>query len=377
MASFDTAIIGAGVIGSAAACALARRSRRVVAIDRFTPGHDRGSSHGATRIIRLGYFEHPSYVPLVRTAHALWRELEARTGTRLMRVTGVLETGTPASALIAGTLRAAREHRLAHEVLSAAQMMKRFPALTLPEAFVGVLQPDGGVLEAEGAVAAFQAAARTAGAELRFGERVLALEGDGEGVRVRTQAGEIRAGSAIVAAGPWVNTLLCEPLAALRVTRQVMFWFAPASPCPFAFPSRDYPVFLLQEGEDVFYGFPPDAAGLVKVARHHHRDETVPDPDHYPRTLLAADESVMRAMLRTRLPAADGPLTTAKTCLYTMAGDGDFIIDRLAARPQIILASPCSGHGFKFAPVIGEILADLAVAGRTGHDISRFSLRRF
>jgi sarcosine oxidase len=372
--SFDLAVIGLGVMGSAALAALASRGGHAVGIDRFTPGHDRGSSHGATRVIRLGYFEHPSYVPLVRAAYPLWRELEAESGASLLTVTGILEMGAAGSDLVAGTLRSARLHGLPHEVLDAAGMMKRFPAFRLPDDFIGVLQPDGGVLQAEPAVAAFQWVARQAGADLRMEERVLGVAPEGDGVRVTTERGEVRAGCAIVAVGPWLKTLLPQLAVPLRVTRQVLAWFAPVRHAH-QFAADCFPVFLLQNQDGLFYGFPADNTG-VKIAKHHHLDETA-DPDDCSRTVSAADETVIRSVLKAHVPDADGPLVVARTCLYTMTPDGDFILDRLPGRPQIIVASPCSGHGFKFAPLIGEILADLATTGRTGYDISRFSLERF
>jgi sarcosine oxidase len=374
MPSLDAAIIGLGVMGSAALAALARRGWRVAGIDRFAPGHDRGSSHGATRVIRLGYFEHPSYVPLVRAAYPLWRELEARSGQSLLSVTGILEMGTPTSGLVAGTLQSARLHGLPHDILDAAAVMKRFPAFRLPDDFIGVFQPDGGFVRAEPAVAAFQAVARQAGADLRMVERVLGVAPHGDGVRVTTEHGEVLAGCAIVAAGPWLTSLLPQFPVPVRVTRQVLAWFEPVRHAP-QFAAAHFPVFLLENPDSVFYGFPADATG-VKIAKHHHLDEAV-DPDHCARTVSAADAAVIRSVLKAHLPDADGPLAAARTCLYTMAPDGDFILDRLPTCPRIIVASPCSGHGFKFAPIIGEILADLAVTGRTDHDISRFSLQRF
>jgi sarcosine oxidase len=372
--SCDVAVLGLGIMGSATLAALAQRGMRVIGVDRFPPGHDRGSSHGATRVIRLGYFEHPSYVPLVAAAYPLWRELEARSGEPLLTVTGILELGSEGSELIAGTLQSARQHGLTHEVLDAAAVMKRFAPFRLPQDFVGVFQPQGGVLRAEAAVTAFQTVARMAGAVLRLPERVRAVAPDGDGVVVRTERGEIRAECAVVAAGPWLPQLLPDLAVPLRVTRQVLAWFAPRR-AEARLAAPDFPVFLLQDAGGVFYGFPADTLG-IKVAKHHHRDETV-DPDRCDRTVSQGDEAVIRAMLETRLPDAGGALCAARTCLYTMAPDGDFILDRLPSCRRIIVASPCSGHGFKFAPVIGEILADLATAGATAHDISRFSLQRF
>jgi len=373
--AFDVAVIGLGVMGSAALASLARRGRRVVGIDRLAPGHDRGSSHGVTRIIRLGYFEHPSYVPLLRAAYPLWRALEARTGVPLLTVTGIVEMGEPSSELVAGTLRASRLHGLDHEILDAPRLRKRFPALRVPENFVGVFQTDGGFVRAEPAIEAMLAEARGAGAVLRVAENVLAVEPQHGGVRVATERGAIAAGCAIVAAGPWVRSLL--PDVPVRATRQVLGWFEPRDAAQGALlaPGR-FPVFMLQRPDGLFYGFPADGSAGVKAAKHDQAGETV-DPDACDRIVSAADEGAIRAMLEAHLPGAAGRLLAAKTCLYSMAPDGDFILDRLPAHPEILVASPCSGHGFKFAPLIGEILADLAGGGTTAHDISRFSLSRF
>jgi sarcosine oxidase len=377
MPSYDVAVIGLGAMGSAALESLARRGCRVVGIERFAPGHDRGSSHGATRIIRLGYFEHPSYVPLLRAAYPLWRDLEARSGEPLLTVTGIVEIGTAASDVVASTLRSSGLHGLAHEVLDARSLMAQFPAFRVPDDFIGVFQPDGGFLRAEPAVAALLRLARNAGAHLRASERVLAVEPRRAGVRIATERGDIDAACVIVAAGPWLKSLLPELAVPIRVTRQVLGWFAPRQASEAAlFASGRFPVFLLQNPDGIYYGFPIDDAGRIKLAKHHHFDETV-DPDHCERTVSATDEAAIRAVAKSHLPGADGRLVAATTCLYTITPDGDFILDRMPGHPQVIVASPCSGHGFKFAPVIGQILADLATGGATAHDISHFSLARF
>lgn len=374
MLAIDVVVVGLGAMGSAALCHLALRGRRAVGIERFASGHDHGSSHGRTRVIRLGYFEHPAYVPLLRRAYALWRTLEAAAGRRLLHVTGIVEIGRPDSALVTGTLAASRQHDLPHEVLDATDVMRRYPAFRLPAEFVGVAQPDGGFVLAEPSVHAHRELAKAAGAELRSGENVLAVTPRADGVRVVTDRATIEAGAAIVAAGPWVKKLLPDLPAPLRVTRNVLGWFEPVEPTPFA--SGLFPVFLIETRHGIHYGLPPHDGAGVKVAKHHHRNEPV-DPDGYDRTISAADEDAIRCMLAEHLPAANGPLVAGKTCLYTMTPDGDFILDRLPGAPHIIVASPCSGHGFKFSPVIGEILADLAIDGATAHDISRFRLARF
>lgn len=371
--AFDVVVIGLGAMGSAALHHLARRGSRVLGIERFQPGHDRGSSHGLTRIIRLGYFEHPSYVPLVRRAYALWRDLEAASGETLLTVTGIAEMGLPDSALVRGTLASSREHGLPHEVLDAPALMRRYPQFRIPWDFIGVFQPDGGFLEPEKAIRAHLALAQAAGAQIRTGEKVLAIEPRGGGVRVTTENGTVDAGTAIVAAGAWASTLLPEGALPLHVTRQALLWVEPREPAAFA-PER-FPIFMIESAAGIHYGFPVHD-GAMKVALHHHERETV-DPETCDRIVSPRDEAMIRSAISAFIPAADGPRVAAKACLYTMTPDEDFVIGPLPDAPNIIVASPCSGHGFKFAPAIGEILADLATGGETRHDISRFSPGRF
>jgi len=374
MAEFDVAVVGLGATGSAALMTLARRGIRAVGIERFTPGHDRGSSHGETRMIRLGYFEHPSYVPLLRRTYQLWRELEAAAGRTFMHTTGIVEIGPPAGELVAGTLAASRLHNLPHEVLDAAALMQRFPAFRVPEDTIGVFQPDGGYLDVEPSLAAMIALAQSAGAQVKSGETVRSVKPHGQGVRIETDRGTIDAGSAIVSAGAWLTKLLPDLPATLRVTRQVQAWFEPDEPQLFA-PER-LPVFLLQYRQGVHYGCPLAGGSGLKIARHHHANETV-DPDTVNRDVSATDEALIREAIAEHIPSANGRMLAAKTCLYTVTADHDFIIDRLPGAANVIVASPCSGHGFKFAPVLGEVLADLAIDGRTPHDISRFAFSRF
>jgi sarcosine oxidase len=374
MAHFDVVVCGLGATGSATVLHLANRGLRVLGLERFAPGHDRGSSHGGTRIIRLGYFEHPSYVPLLRRAYELWRELAGAWGKPLLHVRGIVEIGHPDGRLVSGTLASSRLHALPHEVLTASQLARSYPAFKLPPNYVAVHQPDGGFLEVEPSIEASISLAKAAGAEIRGSTRVLAIEPRAGMVRVATDAGPIDAGTAIVTVGAWMSSLLPELSPQLRVTRQVTGWFAASNPK--LFPAGTFPVFMIESRHGIHYGVPPHADAALKVAKHHHRDQAV-DPDGYDRTVSRDDETVIRAAIREYIPAADGPLIAAKTCLYTMTRDGDFLIDRLPGHGNIIIASACSGHGFKFAPVVGEILADLATAGGTRHDISRFLLSRF
>lgn len=372
MPQYDVIVVGLGAIGSATLRTLARRGVRALGIERYSPGHDRGSSHGETRMIRLGYFEHPSYVPLLRRTYALWRELEAEAGNKLLHITGIAEMGLPGSDVVAGTLAASRLHNLPYEVLSAKQAMARFSAFRLPDDFICVVQPDGGFVAVEAAMAAMVDQAKVAGAEIWSETVVQAVTPAGRGVRIATSRGDLEATSAVVAAGPWIGRIV--PDLQLRVTRQVMTWFEPREPALFEL--GRFPVFLMRTPHGNHYGFPSVDGSLVKIAKHHHLDETV-DAETVDRTVSLRDEAAVRAAVTAHIPAADGPLARAKTCLYTVTPDHDFIIDLLPGAPNVTVASACSGHGFKFAPVLGEILADLATSRRTAHDIGRFRLSRF
>jgi sarcosine oxidase len=374
MATFDVAVIGLGAMGSAALFNLAHQGRRVIGIEQFEPGHDKGSSHGESRIIRLSYFEHPSYVPLARRAMEKWRELEQLSGKSILTVTGVLEAGYPGCPVVEGSLEASRLHKLEHEVLGAAEINRRFPAFSLPSQWTGLFQPEGGFLRPELAIQQFVAQAERHGAEIRTQTRVLAIEPFGAGIRVRTDAGMIEAGSVIVAAGAWIGDFAPELKPHLTLTRQVLGWFAPLQPAHYA--PENCPVFILESEDDACYGFPDLAGTGVKTASHRkgavltRADELSQDGD-------TADEAQIRRMLALAMPDANGPLRAMRTCIYTRTPDEDFVIDRSSVDPRVVLASPCSGHGFKFASVIGEVLADLALGKTPANDISRFQIDRF
>jgi sarcosine oxidase len=366
-------VIGLGAMGSAALCQLARRGVRAIGIEQFQLGHDRGSSHGLTRMIRLAHFENPSYVPLMRRAYALWHELEGIVDQKLLHITGIAEIGPPSGQIVSGT-RAGTNSELRSEQLDSAAFMRRYPAFSIPETFVAILQPDGGYIEASKAIAANIKVAKEQGASIRAGEKVIAVDPTSTGVRIRTDRDEIEADFAIVAAGPWMRSMFPDLDLPLRVTRQVVGWFEPAELEQFS-PDR-FPVFVLENEYGNHYGFPAYDGMGVKIAMHHHLNEVV-EPDGYERTVSAKEEAVIRAPLAKYLPGANGRMRVAETCLYTMTPDNTFIIDRMPGHSQIIIASPCCGHGFKFSPVVGEIVADLAMRGTTEHDISPFRVQRF
>jgi sarcosine oxidase len=365
----DVAIVGLGAMGSAAALDLSRRGADVIGFDRHTPPHTFGSSHGDSRIIREAYFEDPVYVPMVQRAFELWRELERASGAALLAQTGGLMIGVPGSVLVEGALRSARSHGLQHAVLSANEIRARFPALNPEPEMVGVWEPRAGVLAPEACVKAQLEQAQRCGATLRFDEPVERWQADEGGVGVFTARGRCSARHLILSAGACIGSLLPALQLPLRIERQVQLWFAPLANADAFSPAR-CPIHLWQiDGERFFYGFPDQGAG-IKMAFHHGGEET--SAECVRRDVTAAEVEAVRHAVRRFVPAADGELRAAVTCLYTNTPDEHFWIDRHPQLSNVLVASACSGHGFKFAPVIGEILADLMQ-----HQTPRFDLGLF
>ena len=373
---YDAIVIGLGGMGSASAYHLARRGRRVLGLEQFEPLHERGSSHGLTRIIRLAYHEHPSYVPLLRRSYELWHDLETVAGEELLITTGALEGGPADGSTFLGALEAAKLHDLPHEVLGAEELRRRYPAFAGFDADTRVVwQPDGGFLLAERTMRAHLDAASAAGAELRFGEAVGSWDAIGEdGVRVTTGRGTFEADRLLICAGAWARTLVPE-LAALAVPeRQVLAWLTPLRPDLFL--PQQFPVFLIDVQEGSYYGFPAHRGHGLKLGRYHHFREPM-DPDDPDRSTRPDDEAVLRAFVERYLPDGAGPTEMLKACLFTNSPDEHFLIDRLAATPQVTVAAGFSGHGYKFCSVVGEVMADLAIDGVTRHDVGLFRLDRF
>jgi sarcosine oxidase len=372
-ADADILIVGLGAMGSAAACQLARRGLRVVGIDRFAPPHDRGSSHGETRIIREAYFEHPAYVPLVQRAYELWNELEHRAGRQLLRPTGGLMLGPENGVLVTGALRSAREHGLAHELLSSRAVRDRFPGLNPDAGMVAVWELRAGVLFPEDCVAAHLAQARAAGAELHLNEPVLRWEPDGDGVIAWTDRGRHRGRRLLLTAGAWVNSLLPGAALPVAIERQVLHWFTPREAAPYQ-PER-CPIHIWEPApHSFFYGFPDLGTG-VKVALHHQGRPT--DADSVDRAVAAAEIEAMRVLVERYLPGAAGPHRASAVCVYTNTPDEHFWIDWHPAARQVLIASPCSGHGFKFSSAIGEVAADLLTGREPRFDLGLFRARKF
>jgi len=362
-------------MGSATAYYLARRGLSVRLFEQYAIGHDLGSSHGYSRIIRRAYFEHPDYVPLVDRSFELWRELEAESGENLLTVTGIIEMGTPGSELLKGSALSCAAHNIPHERLSATQIRARFPQFAISDDMEGIWQKDAGILAVERCILTYRFQARKHGAILHEEEEVLALQADaaGERVTITTRKGSYAARKAVVCAGAWSSRLLSELKLPLTVERQALGFYRPLERAPFELGT--FPLFIMQIGGQSFYGFPLFGVDCVKVA-HHHGGVTV-TPDTVDRLFGYEDDRLLRAFLKQYIPRAAGKLKLGKICLYTNTPDYNFILDQHPQYRNVLIAAGFSGHGFKFSGVVGEIMADLAESGRTRHPIGRFELRRF
>lgn len=372
---YDVIVIGVGAMGAAACHHLARRGQRVLGLEHYDVPNAMGSSHGVNRIIRLAYYEHPSYVPLLRRAYELWRQLERESGEALLHITGSIDASAPDDEIIRGALRACELHDIPHVLCTGAELALRFPGYRLPGNHLALFQPDGGFLASDRCIEAHTRLAQAAGAEIHAHERVLGWDLVPAGVRVRTVSDDYEARRVIVSAGAWMGELLPSLQALARPERQVLGWFEPR--VPEYFEPGNFPVFNVAVEEGRYYGFPVFGIPGFKVGRYHHLGEQIETADTWDREPNAQDEAVLREFTERYFPEAAGPLLTAQACMFTNTPDEHFIVDTLPGEERVIVASPCSGHGFKFSAVIGEILADLAVDGTSRHDIELFRLGRF
>ena len=372
--SAEVLVVGLGAMGSAALFHLARSGVDVLGIDAYHPPHNYGSSHGETRVIREAYFEHPVYVPLVQRAYDLWAELESEIGEELYLKTGGLMIGRQDSAVVTGAIRSASEHGLPHEILSVEQIKQRAPALNPADDMAGVFEPRAGILYPERCVAAHLSLAREHGAAIRTGERLLEWRSLGSEIAVKTDRGTYRAKKLVLAIGAWSAQALPELASLLHVERQVLLWFK--VPNVDIYRPGQLPIHLWEyEPGRMFYGFPDLGDGL-KIAFHHQGEPT--SPEEVDRSIRPSDVKKMRELMQQFLPEIAGnELLRGTVCLYTNTPDEHFIIDVHPRNPNVVIASPCSGHGFKFASSVGEILAALASGNTPKVDLSLFALRRF
>ncbi|MEO8194209.1 MAG: N-methyl-L-tryptophan oxidase [Gemmatimonadales bacterium] len=375
MTHYDTIVAGLGAMGSATAAHLALRGQRVLGLDRWAPGHPYGSSHGDSRIIREMYFEHPMYVPLLVRAYDLWAELGERNRAQLLHITGGLMIGPRDGKLVTGTLRSAREHKLSHEVLDPAETARRYPAFTLREDYVAVLDPRGGYLDPEACNAAHLKTAQKNGAELRFDEPLLSWKATESSVHVTTSVGTYSADKLVLAVGACTRSLMNGVDLPLEVERQAVFWLEPGVGDR-RYDEPGFPIYAHEyKPGEICYGFPRLSRGVK--ASVMHSGEIVTDSDEVRRVVSEEEVDPLRLALTNVLPElAHAPVRETDVCLFTNTPDRDFVIDFHPDHANVVVSSACSGHGFKFASAIGEIQADLVMNGRSRFDLSPFSVNR-
>jgi sarcosine oxidase len=369
----DVIVIGLGSMGSAAAYHLAARGTSVIGLDRFTPPHTRGAHSGGTRIIRMTYAEGSAYVPLLRRAYALWDQIGEATGVPLIIPTGGLFLGPAASATVAGALRSAREHGLAYELLDASDVRRRFPAFTPGPDDAAVYDEAAGIVTPEEAITTFLRLASQAGADLRYGCAVASWKATDTSVVVTLADGTaLSADRLIVAPGGWAGGLLGLPI---DVQRRVQHYWTPAGP---GYAPGEFPVWIWEDSSGVAaYGMPEFGPDRWVKAAFHHADDPA-SADDGPAPVRPGEEEPIRSWLRDRIPGiAAASYAGARECLYALTPDEDFIIGRHPAWDRVAVAAGFSGHGFKFVPVVGEILADLSTGVAPSYDLSLFAPNRF
>jgi monomeric sarcosine oxidase len=372
MERYDAIVLGIGGIGSAALYHLARSGAHVLGIDRFSPPHDHGSSHGQSRVIRQAYFEHPDYVPLLLESYQGWYELEQRTQRKLFHQVGLIQAGPPDGVVVPGVLRAATSHNLPVQELTADDIGRRWPGLQIPKDLCGAYEPAAGYLLVEDCVQAHLDAARSFGAETVCNVEVGSWTAGAHEVRVCLKHSEVTARQLVIAAGAWAAQLLADLNVALPVRRKSLFWFA-TDASEYAAPNC--PVFLFELPEGVFYGFPKLDERGVKFAEHSG-GRTVENPLKADRSIDAEEQDRLVNVLSRFLPGVSSQVTDHTVCLYTMSPDENFIVDLHPEHANVAFAAGLSGHGFKFAPVLGRALAELTLQGGTHLPIDFLSLTR-
>lgn len=369
---WDAIVVGCGVMGASVTYNLAKKGLRVLNIERYGVNHGHGSSHGRTRIIRLAYYEDPRYVPLLRRAFDSWREVESKAGKKLLRMTGGLMIGKRHGGLIEGVLKSAEAYDIPHELLTAGEVRERFEAFAPRDEYSAVYEPEAGVLAAEESVRAFVGLGSEAGGEFRFSEEVKGWRSETEGVEVETQFGRQVASKLVVCAGAWNGSLL-KDLVPLRCERQVPLWFSSEGAERFS-PSK-MPVFIMEEEQGVFYYGLPDVGHGVKVARSHGGE--ISEPEKVRREVTEDDVAPVRSFISRSLNGLGGQPIGSTTCLYSNTPDLNFAVGPHPDDPRVVVVSACSGHGFKFASVLGEVVSDMTAGGRVPYDISFLSPGRF
>jgi sarcosine oxidase len=372
----DVIVAGLGGMGSAAAYQLAGRGQRVLGLEKFSPAHDKGSSHGRSRIIRQAYFEGAEYVPLLLRAYELWEQLEEETGQELMTLTGGLMIGREDGELVSGSVKSADEHDLPYEMLDAAEIRRRFPAYAPGPETVALYEENAGFVRPEETVKAHLDRADSLGANLRFEEPVLSWEASESGVGVKTPVDSYEAERLVISPGAWAPQLLGDLDLPLEVTRQVMFWYEPTGGLEPFLPER-FPIFIWEPDDgNMFYGFPAQDDDRGVKAAFFRAGGVSTSPETIDREVREEEIGFLRGYLADHIPELAGRCLDARACMYTNTPDEHFVISVYPDNPRVVIACGFSGHGYKFCSVVGEILADLSIEGSTPHPIDLFSPAR-
>ena len=375
MQNYDAIVIGLGAMGSSTVYQLASHGNKVLGLERFSLNHTNGSSHGKTRLIRTSYFHHPFYVPLVKRAFELWSSTQIESGKNLLKMTGAVLYGLPDSKLITGGVACSKKHALPYEILDSQRATTRFPAFKPDEDEVAFYEEGAGILFPEECISAHTALAEKSGAQLHFNEPVTQLRYRNGSVEVATANTTYTANYLILAPGAWLSTLVPELKLPLQTERQIVFWFKPRRDEGIFAPSR-MPVYVWQmRGDDFYYYGVPDVGDGVKAARDHGGELT--SPDRVRREVTREDEAPVRRFVDHHLPLLDDSPLSSTTCLYTNTPDGHFIIDFHPNHKNVVIVSACSGHGFKFSSVIGEVVLEMVQDGESKFDLSMFKVNRF
>jgi sarcosine oxidase len=372
--SYDVIVIGTGGMGSAACLHAARKGARVLGLEQFQIAHDRGSSHGETRIVRRAYFEHADYVPLLKRAFELWDELEHDSHEPIIVRNGMVVFGDPEKSLAcSGSIAAAKEHGIPIQIWEPEEARRKIPIYRPPAGFIGVFEPGAGFVHVERAVAAHARLAREAGAEIREGEGVLGWKREGSGYEVKTDRGRYAAAKLVVTGGSWSSRLLAELGLPLRLRRMIPCWFGASEEHSLEF---DVPCFAFDLDEDFYYGFPMLDGRTVKIAPHRV-GEAISDPSEKDvKEVPEGELKALRSFISRMLPRMTTELDRFSPCIYTLTPDEHFILDRHPGEEGVHFFAGSSGHGFKFTPVVGEILAELALEGKTRHPAAFLGLSR-
>ncbi|QDU74321.1 Monomeric sarcosine oxidase [Bremerella volcania] len=370
----DVAVIGIGGVGSAAAAYLAQAGADVIGLDRYSPPHARGSSHGQTRVIRMAYFEHPDYVPLLRRAYRGWHDLERATGRQLYFPTGVLQIGPESGEVIAGTLRSAQQHRLAIQQFRYEDIASEFPGVVPPADCVGILEHDAGYLLVAECINAYLDQAKQHGATIKTDSPVQSWSRTGEAFELRTDSEVIHAKQLVLCGGAWAKQLLADLNVPMTILRKHLYWYE--NDAPAYTPASSFPVFLIVTPQGIYYGFPQLDSQGVKLARHDG-GEPIASADQQNQREDAADRRAVETFTSSHLPLLSHNLVHHEACMYTVTPDQHFLVGTHPEHEGLHFAAGLSGHGFKFASALGEILCDLATTGRTSAPIEFLSPRRF